>query len=269
VPAGHKIGQPGPLITEIKDEVIEALRARFGGNQAADAAAAAAAAAAGGGAPSGSSSSSAAGGKAGGSSKGGGGGGGGGGAGKKKAEPEGPVDVSRLDLRVGLIRKAWRHPDADSLYVEEMDLGEASGPRTVVSGLVKHIPGACVWCSLCGASGACRPRVGACCSVCRACARARAALCLSPCSQHPTLPLLLCGAVCCALAAEAEMQNRRVVCVANLKPAAMRGIVSQAMVLAATHPETGKVRAAGRWCSCRHCAMVCCVCVCVWLAPPV
>lgn len=40
------------------------------------------------------------------------------------------------------------------------------------------------------------------------------------------------------------MQNRRVVCVANLKPAAMRGIVSQAMVLAATHPETGKVRAA-------------------------
>jgi tRNA-binding EMAP/Myf-like protein len=43
-------------------------------------------------------------------------------------------------------------------------------------------------------------------------------------------------------AAEAEMQNRRVVCVANLKPAAMRGIVSQAMVLAATHPETGKVR---------------------------
>lgn len=43
------------------------------------------------------------------------------------------------------------------------------------------------------------------------------------------------------VAAEAEMQNRRVVCVANLKPAAMRGIVSQAMVLAATHPETGKV----------------------------
>jgi tRNA-binding EMAP/Myf-like protein len=44
-----------------------------------------------------------------------------------------------------------------------------------------------------------------------------------------------------AAAAEAEMQNRRVVCVTNLKPAAMRGIVSQAMVLAATHPETGKV----------------------------
>jgi tRNA-binding EMAP/Myf-like protein len=41
---------------------------------------------------------------------------------------------------------------------------------------------------------------------------------------------------------EAEMQQRRVVVVANLKPAAMRGITSQAMVLAATHPESGKVR---------------------------
>jgi tRNA-binding EMAP/Myf-like protein len=56
-----------------------------------------------------------------------------------------------------------------------------AGPRTVVSGLVKHIP-------------------------------------------------------------EAEMQQRRVVVVANLKPAAMRGITSQAMVLAATHLDSGKVR---------------------------
>jgi methionyl-tRNA synthetase len=139
VPAGHKIGQPAPLITEIKDEVIEGLRERFGGNQAADAERAAAAAA--GGAASSSSkksSSSAAAGAAKGAAAAAGGKGGGGG---KKKEPEGPVDVSRLDLRVGLIRKAWRHPDADSLYVEEMDLGEETGPRTVVSGLVKHIPG--------------------------------------------------------------------------------------------------------------------------------
>lgn len=28
-------------------------------------------------------------------------------------EPERPVDVGRLDLRVGLINKAWRHPDAE------------------------------------------------------------------------------------------------------------------------------------------------------------
>jgi methionyl-tRNA synthetase len=84
-----------------------------------------------------------------------------------------PVDISRIDLRVGHIRKAWRHPDAESLYVEEVDVGEAEGPRTVVSGLVKYIP-------------------------------------------------------------EAEMQDRKVVLVCNLKPANMRGIKSQAMVLAAT-----------------------------------
>jgi tRNA-binding EMAP/Myf-like protein len=29
------------------------------------------------------------------------------------------------------------HPDADSLYVEQIDVGEAE-PRTVVSGLVKY-----------------------------------------------------------------------------------------------------------------------------------
>ena len=46
------------------------------------------------------------------------------------AEGERPVDVSRVDLRVGVIRKAWRHPGADSLYVEEIDCGEAE-PRQV------------------------------------------------------------------------------------------------------------------------------------------
>jgi tRNA-binding EMAP/Myf-like protein len=40
---------------------------------------------------------------------------------------------------VGLIKKAEKHPDADSLYVEEIDVGEEA-PRTVVSGLVKFIP---------------------------------------------------------------------------------------------------------------------------------
>jgi len=144
VPAGHKIGQPAPLITEIKDEVIEGLRQRYGGSQAADAeAAAAAAGSAAGSSKKGGSSSSSSATKGAGAAAAGGKGGGKGSGGKK--EPEGPVDVSRLDLRVGLIRKAWRHPDADSLYVEEMDLGEESGPRTVVSGLVKHIPGAIAW----------------------------------------------------------------------------------------------------------------------------
>ena len=35
--------------------------------------------------------------------------------------------------------KVQKHPDADSLYVEEIDVGEAA-PRTVVSGLVNYIP---------------------------------------------------------------------------------------------------------------------------------
>lgn len=55
----------------------------------------------------------------------------------KAAETE--ISVSRLDIRVGLIKKVQKHPDADSLYVEEIDVGEES-PRTVVSGLVKYIP---------------------------------------------------------------------------------------------------------------------------------
>ncbi|OCT99913.1 hypothetical protein XELAEV_18005697mg [Xenopus laevis] len=85
------------------------------------------------------------------------------------------VDVSRLDLRVGCIISAKKHPDADSLYVEEVDVGEAT-PRTVVSGLVKHIP-------------------------------------------------------------LEQMQNRMAVLLCNLKPAKMRGILSQAMVMCASSPE--------------------------------
>ena len=48
-----------------------------------------------------------------------------------------PVDI--LDLRVGKIVKVDRHPNADSLYLEEIDVGEGQ-PRQVVSGLVKFVP---------------------------------------------------------------------------------------------------------------------------------
>ncbi|XP_041789597.1 aminoacyl tRNA synthase complex-interacting multifunctional protein 1a [Chelmon rostratus] len=97
---------------------------------------------------------------------------------KKQAAPsqeDVKVDVSRLDLRVGRIITAEKHPDADSLYVEQVDVGEAS-PRTVVSGLVKHIP-------------------------------------------------------------LDQMQNRMAVLMCNLKPAKMRGVVSQAMVMCASSPD--------------------------------
>ena len=60
---------------------------------------------------------------------------------KKQAEPvqEAPVDVSRLDMRIGKIIDVKKHSEADTLYVEEVDLGEGRH-RTVVSGLVNHIP---------------------------------------------------------------------------------------------------------------------------------
>lgn len=44
-----------------------------------------------------------------------------------------------LDIRVGYILKAWKHADAEALYVEEVDVGEAE-PRIICSGLVKYIP---------------------------------------------------------------------------------------------------------------------------------
>lgn len=42
-----------------------------------------------------------------------------------------PVDVGRLDLRVGKILNATKHPNADALYVETIDVGEEK-PRNVV-----------------------------------------------------------------------------------------------------------------------------------------
>ena len=85
------------------------------------------------------------------------------------------VDVSRLDFRVGRILTAKKHPEADSLYVEDVDLGEGKN-RTVVSGLVKFVP-------------------------------------------------------------LDQMQNRLALLLCNLKPAKMRGVTSEAMVMCASTPE--------------------------------
>ena len=53
------------------------------------------------------------------------------------ATPEAAVtELSRLEIRVGKIVEISKHPEADSLYVEKVDMGEAEGPRTIVSGLV-------------------------------------------------------------------------------------------------------------------------------------
>ncbi|XP_049676925.1 tyrosine--tRNA ligase, cytoplasmic isoform X2 [Accipiter gentilis] len=58
--------------------------------------------------------------------------------GTKNSEPENVVP-SRLDIRVGKVISVEKHPDADSLYVEKIDVGEPE-PRTVVSGLVQFVP---------------------------------------------------------------------------------------------------------------------------------
>merc|ERR1712131_432149 len=89
---------------------------------------------------------------------------------KPKAAPappadDKPIDVSRLSMKVGKIVECVKHPDADALYLEKIECGEAQ-PRQVISGLVKHIP-------------------------------------------------------------IEEMQNRMVVILCNLKPAKMRGIMSE------------------------------------------
>ncbi|KAI3424611.1 Methionyl-tRNA synthetase [Psidium guajava] len=172
IPAGHKIGAPEPLFKELRDEEMEFYRNKFAGSQAdrivrAEAEAQKAAEQL---RRTKLSDGS-----------------------RKKAQPakssavakstapatEAEISITRLDIRVGLIMKVQKHPDADSLYVEEIDVGEGQN-RTVVSGLVKYIP-------------------------------------------------------------LEEMQNRKVCVLCNLKPATMRGIKSQAMVLCASNKENTEV----------------------------
>ncbi|CAH8437636.1 unnamed protein product [Schistosoma turkestanicum] len=89
---------------------------------------------------------------------------------------EKPVDIGRLDLRVGKIIDVSRHPDADTLYVEKVDLG-GNEICTVVSGLVKYLP-------------------------------------------------------------IESLQNRVGIFLCNLKPAKMRGVESEAMLMCASAPDT-------------------------------
>merc|ERR1711884_491115 len=61
---------------------------------------------------------------------------------KVKGPPSKAVEEiipSRLSIKVGKIVEVSRHPDAEALYIEKIDLGEAV-PRTIVSGLVNFVP---------------------------------------------------------------------------------------------------------------------------------
>ncbi|CAH8617114.1 unnamed protein product [Schistosoma haematobium] len=50
------------------------------------------------------------------------------------------LNPNRLDIRVGLILSVKIHPNADSLFIEEVDFGSSIGKRTVISGLVGLYP---------------------------------------------------------------------------------------------------------------------------------
>lgn len=47
------------------------------------------------------------------------------------------IDISKLDIRVGIIKNAWEHEDAEKLFCEEIDIGEEA-PRRIASGLRAH-----------------------------------------------------------------------------------------------------------------------------------
>ena len=49
------------------------------------------------------------------------------------------INPSRLSIKVGKIVEVSRHPEAEALYIEKIDLGEPV-PRTIVSGLVNFVP---------------------------------------------------------------------------------------------------------------------------------
>ncbi|MBN2102035.1 MAG: methionine--tRNA ligase [Candidatus Aenigmarchaeota archaeon] len=90
--------------------------------------------------------------------------------GPPKEEPEKDADpFSRLDLRVAKIEKVEQHPDAEKLYIEQIDVGGKK--RQIVSGLKGHY----------------KPK---------------------------------------------ELEGKRIILVANLKPAKLRGVESDGMLLA-------------------------------------
>merc|ERR1719312_2130524 len=104
---------------------------------------------------------------------------GGKGGGSKAAPATEEIIPSRLNMKVGRILEVSRHPDAEKLYVEKIDLGEPS-PRTIVSGLVDFVP-------------------------------------------------------------EEKMKDRMVVVLCNLKPAKMRGVESNGMVLCGSRDDPKEV----------------------------
>jgi aminoacyl tRNA synthase complex-interacting multifunctional protein 1 len=122
----HAAGQDTPDSEEVpSDKAPNAKADKKGKGEAASAASAAGAASSGGNKSKGAAAGDS--------------GAGGGGKGKSPGTETSQPMPHMVDLRVGKIVDVQRHPDADSLYVEQIDVGEPE-PRTVVSGLVKYVP---------------------------------------------------------------------------------------------------------------------------------
>lgn len=63
-----------------------------------------------------------------------------GGGGAKKDSGAAEVEhIAKCEFKVGTITKAWVHPEADTLYCEEIDVGE-DAPRQIASGLRNFMP---------------------------------------------------------------------------------------------------------------------------------
>jgi len=64
----------------------------------------------------------------------------GGSAGEEAAVDERQELLNRLDIRTGKILSVTEHEEADSLFIESIDVGDEDGPRTIVSGLKPYMP---------------------------------------------------------------------------------------------------------------------------------
>jgi glutamyl-Q tRNA(Asp) synthetase len=47
--------------------------------------------------------------------------------------------MSKINFVVGRVVDVKPHPESQKLYIEQIDIGEATGPRTILSGLQEHI----------------------------------------------------------------------------------------------------------------------------------
>jgi methionine--tRNA ligase beta chain len=50
-------------------------------------------------------------------------------------ESDNQSDFTKMDIRVGKIVKVWNHEAAEKLFCEQIDVGDAEGPREIASGL--------------------------------------------------------------------------------------------------------------------------------------